>query len=197
MVRRRTRTRKKPARGATKGHANAWVLAILAGLVVVNLYVFVWDKKTSIAAVQERAFNPPTMQVGDRPLENLDPMGSGSAATAPSNEGAPRATAAVPDRAGQITGKVGKSDTLGKLLKRNGLTGKDTDEVIRAVTRVYNVQLIRAGEAFVIERDPDGRVRGFELEIGRTTRLRAVRDTSGALVGQVEATAPHRMPSAE
>jgi hypothetical protein len=179
-----------------KSHTNAWVLAILAGLVGVNLYVFVWDKKTSIGAIQHLADNPPAMKVGDRPLENLDPPGTGSSVTTVTGDGSARPALAVPDRAGRITGKVAKSDTLGKLLKHNGLTGKDTDEVIRAVTRVYNVQQIRAGAAFVIERDPDGRVRSFELETGRTTRLRAVRDTAGTLVAEVEA-APHRGSSVE
>jgi hypothetical protein len=196
MVRRRTRTRKKPARGDVKGHANAWVLAILAGLVVVNLYVFVWDKKTSIPAVQAKAFDPPAMQVGDRPLENLTPPGTGSSGVAAAADESARPIAAVPDRAGRISGKVAKSDTLGKLLKRSGLAGRAADEVIRAIAPVYKVETIRPGEAFVIERDPDGRVRSFELETGRTTRVRAVRDTAGALVGEVEA-APHHVSSGE
>ena len=60
MVRRRTSSRKKrtayPALGAAPARKNnAWVILILAALVVVNLYVFVWDKKTSLGAVQKKA----------------------------------------------------------------------------------------------------------------------------------------------
>src|SRR5690606_896209 len=71
MVRRRTPPRKKrtvPAgrREAVRLHmgsslggspakrSNVWVLVILAGLVLVNLYVFVWDKKTSVAAIKQK-----------------------------------------------------------------------------------------------------------------------------------------------
>jgi hypothetical protein len=178
MVRRRTRTRKKPAGPARRN--SAWVLAILGGLVVVNLYVFVWDKKTSLAAISDLAQNPPAMQI-NRPLENLDPpqpsgVREGAAVTA-GGSGAAAATHAE--------GKVAKSDTLGRLLRRSGLDARDTDEVIRAVAAVFDVREIRPGEAFRVERGSDGRVTRFELDLGRTGHLRAVRDTGGALVATV------------
>src|SRR5690606_22015935 len=72
MVRRRTPARKKrtvsggrreamrlhvgPALGGSPAKkSNIWVLVVLAGLVLVNLYVFVWDKKTSVAAIKQKA----------------------------------------------------------------------------------------------------------------------------------------------
>ncbi len=180
MVRRRTRTRKKPARMAPTRHNSAWVLAILSGLVVVNLYVFVWDKKTSLGAIQDLAENPPAMRVGDRPLENLEPPPTATGRGGSAGSASPSALAA-----GHTDGKVAKSDTLGRLLKRSGLTARQTDEVIHAVTPVFDVRAIRAGEAFSIERASDGRVVRFELELGRTGRIRAVRDTGGALVASV------------
>jgi hypothetical protein len=177
MVRRRTRTRKKAA------HRNGWVLAILTGLVVVNLYVFVWDKKTSIAAIQGLAENPPAMRVGDRPLENLEPIGIavGSAVVATGSAGSASAVG-TPGTGHRIDGKVAKSDTVGHLLKRSGLTGREADEVIRALTPIADLRALRVGAAFTVERGPDGRVDRFELVLGRTHVI-ALRDVSGVLVG--------------
>jgi hypothetical protein len=197
MVRRRTRTRKKPARGAPTRHRNGWVLAILTGLVVVNLYVFVWDKKTSIAAIQGLADNPPAMRVGDRPLENLEPVGADGHATGGATHVTPGVgssgsggTGGTAGTARRIDGKVAKSDTVGRLLKRNGLTGKEADEVIRALAPVADLRVIQVGAAFTVERGVDGRVASFELAVGRT-RVRAIRDASGALVGAVTSAASH------
>jgi hypothetical protein len=161
------------------------VLAILGGLVVVNLYVFVWDKKTSLAAINDLAQNPPAMQI-NRPLENLDPppgIGPHDGATVALDPGAGSGSGA----ATHMDGKVAKSDTLGRLLRRSGLTARDTDEVIRAVAAVFDVRAIRPGEAFSVERSNDGRVTRFELDLGRTGRVRAVRDTRGALIATVAA----------
>ena len=60
MVRRRTRARKKrtvyPALNAAPAkRSGAWLMLVLGALVLVNLYVFVWDKKTSIGAIQKKA----------------------------------------------------------------------------------------------------------------------------------------------
>ncbi|MBA3459290.1 MAG: hypothetical protein H0T46_04970, partial [Deltaproteobacteria bacterium] len=41
------------AQPAKKG--GAWVVLVLGALVVVNLYVFVWDKKTSVGAIKQQA----------------------------------------------------------------------------------------------------------------------------------------------
>jgi hypothetical protein len=171
--------RKKPARMGATRHANVWVLAVLGGLVAVNLYVFVWDKKTSIAAIQERAENQPAMTINRPDGERID-FGSGSAT--PASAGSASAGVHNP---GTITGKVAKSDTLGKLLKRNGLDPREADEVLRAVTPVFDVKTMRAGAAFTIERTTGGRVATFELELQHRERLRAVRDTSGTLVATV------------
>jgi len=88
---------------------------------------------------------------------------------------------------GVVDGKVGKADTLGKLLKKNGLSARETDEVIRALSGVLDFKTIRAGQAFHIERGVDGRVRKFELVLGKH-RVRAERTDKGDLVGKTDET---------
>src|SRR2546423_3641307 len=103
MVRRRTRTRKKPAYGGSPAKkSGAWIVLVLGALVVVNLYVFVWDKKTSITAIKDIANNPPTAVIQNQPLEAPPPI---------------VAPPVAPPLA--IEGKVGKGATLGRALKKS------------------------------------------------------------------------------
>jgi len=180
MVRRRTSPRKKrSAAYANLGTAPArrsgiWVLLVLGVLVIVNLYVFVWDKKTGVRAIKQQAeaAQPPAM-LPSQPLLFPAPAPNASAPTPP--HGAPA-----------IEGKVAKSDTLGRLLKKNGLTAAETDEVIHALSGVLDFKTIKAGESFIIERARDGRVQHFELELAKPHRVRAVRKPTGELVGSAE-----------
>src|SRR5262249_40426134 len=121
MVRRRTSARKKRtayhALGAAPAkRSGAWVILVLGALVVVNLYVFVWDKQTGVRAIKQQAEarGSPAMAVPSQPVE--PPTAPGSAAPAPA---APPA----------IHGTVGKSDTVGRLLKKSGLTAAEADEI--------------------------------------------------------------------
>ncbi|HEY5927002.1 MAG TPA: M23 family metallopeptidase [Kofleriaceae bacterium] len=149
------------------------MILILAALVVVNLYVFVWDKKTSIEAIHTKAHAAPALAIPAAPLPA--PPDPGSAA-APAPVGPP----------GGIEGKVGKSDTLGKLLRKSGLSAEETDEVIRSLSGVLDFKKIRPGQSFKIERGPDGRVKSFELEISKVQRVRAERQPTGELVGRAD-----------
>ncbi|MBA3500506.1 MAG: M23 family metallopeptidase [Deltaproteobacteria bacterium] len=85
-----------------------------------------------------------------------------------------------------IDGKVGKSDTLGRLLKKSGLSAAETDEVIRALSGVLDFKKIRVGQSFHIERGPDGRVKKFELVLGKVQTVRAERAQSGELIGTAD-----------
>ncbi len=186
MVRRRTSSRKKRAvsgrRDGARLHAgptlgsgparrgNAWLILVLAALVFVNLYVFVWDKKTSVAAIKQKAEEAPAMTVPSAAL----PEPAGSAAGAP--VGPP----------GAIEGKVEKNDTLGKLLKKSGLTAGEADEVIRSLSDVLDFKQIRPGQPFHIERGADGRVKLFELELSKIQKVRAERQDSGEMVGRTD-----------
>ena len=189
MVGRRKTRRKKTSRGsialslhgggAPARRGGGLVLLVLGALVVVNLYVFVWDKDTSVAAVKrnaEAATIKPAAAVPSHPLD----------APAPGNDAAQAAPVGPP---GIIDGKVGKSDTLGRVLKKAGLSAAETDEVIRALSGVLDFKKIRPGQAFHIERGPDGRVKKFELVLGKVQTVRAERAQAGEKSGELIGTA--------
>jgi hypothetical protein len=154
----------------------AWVVLVLGALVVVNLYVFVWDNKTGVRAVRQQAEakGTPALAMPSAPLAPV--MAATAAPPAP-----PPATTVV-------EGKVGKADTLGKLLKKSGLTAAEADEIIRALSGVVDFRTIRAGQSYRIERGSDGRVMHFELELSKTHHVRADRQLSGELVAAADAT---------
>jgi hypothetical protein len=146
------------------------VLLVLGVLVVINLYVFVWDKKTGVRAIAEQAHNPqpptPALNLPSAPL--VEPMG------------APAASNPV------IEGKVGANDTLGKLLKHHGLNAAETDEVVRSLSGVLDFKTIKLGEPFRIERGRDGRVRRFELDLAKGHKVHTDRQPSGELIAKAE-----------
>ena len=154
------------------------MVLVLGALVFVNLYVFVWDKNTSVPAIQKVAENKsPPMQIP----APIPPAPVEAPAPIPSEVAKPAATP------GAIDGKVGKADTLGKLLKKSGLTAAEADEIIRALSGVLDFKTIRAGQVFHIERGVDGRVRVFELALGKH-KVRAERSDKGELVGKSDGT---------
>jgi murein DD-endopeptidase MepM/ murein hydrolase activator NlpD len=184
MVRRRTPVRKKrtaypPLGQAPAKHNGGLLLVILGALVIVNLYVFVWDKKTSVAAIKQQAEarsdrSLPAMSISAAPL-------APSSALPPPPPGSPQAAPVGPP--GTIEGKVEKGHTLGKLLKKNGLSAAEADEVIRALSGKLDFRTIRAGQPFRIERGPDGRVKLFDLELSKVHKVRAERQPTGELLG--------------
>ena len=180
VTRRRTSRKKRSVRplgnfgGSPARKTGGWVVVVLAALVVVNLYVFVWDKQTSVGAIKREADRAtPTAMVPSRPLE---PAAGSAGSAAPAPVGPP----------GVIDGKVGKSDTLGRLLKKSGLSAAEADEVIRALSGVFDFKSLRAGQTFRIERGPDGRVKAFELVVSKVQTVRAERGPDGALVGKAD-----------
>jgi len=175
MVRRRTAARKKRAAyakldtAAPARRGGALVVLLLGALVLLNLYVFVWDKKTSVSAIKHQALAQP---------------GAGMPGmVVPSQPLAPPPTRAETTA---VDGKVGKADTLGKLLKRSGLSADETDEVIHALSGVLDFRSIKAGEAYRIERGADGRVARFELDLSKNHQVRAVRGATGELAGSAD-----------
>jgi hypothetical protein len=147
-----------------------WVLLVLGVLVVINLYVFVWDKKTSVRAIAEQAHNAtPAMNLPSAPLV-----------------AGPVPAAANPPNQSVIEGKVGANDTLGKLLKHHGLNAAETDEVVRSLSGVLDFKTIKLGEPFRIERGRDGRVRRFELDLAKGHKVHTDRQPSGELIAKAE-----------
>ncbi len=184
MVRRRTSRRKKRSVYQGLGPAPArrgsgWVILVLGALVVVNLYVFVWDKKTGVRAIKQQAEakGTPAMMIG---AQALPPPLAPAAPAAASGSGSGSGSAAMP-ATNVVEGKVSKSDTLGKLLKKSGLTAAEADEIIRALSGSLDFRTIRAGQSFRIERGSDGRVMHFELELAKGHRVHADRQPSGEL----------------
>jgi hypothetical protein len=145
-----------------------WVLLVLGVLVVINLYVFVWDKKTSVRAIAQQAHNAqPALAVPSAPLQPVAPV-------------APVAAANV------VEGKVATNDTLGRLLKHHGLTAGEADEVIRSLSGVLDFRTIKTGEPFRIERGKDGRIQRFELDLAKGHKVHTDRQPSGELIAKAE-----------
>ncbi|MCX5742698.1 MAG: hypothetical protein NT062_09400, partial [Proteobacteria bacterium] len=167
MVRKRSTQRKKTARPAYVGdrsltgtparRGSGWIVLVLGALVVVNLYVFVWDSKSSIGAIKNKASDP-AMAIADKVLEPTVPVATAVTGNAAGSGGA-AAPVAPP---GVIDGKVGKTDTLGRVLKKSGLDAAEANEIIRALTGVLDFRTIRQGQTYRLERGPDGRVRAFD-----------------------------------
>ncbi len=154
------------------------MVLVLGALVLVNLYVFVWDKETSVSAIADAAKSKPVAVLPAAPLATPPPVTPGPSG---SSVGAPVGPP------GTVEGKVGKSDTLGRLLKKSGLSGPEADEVIRSLAGVLDFKTIRAGQTFRIERGADGRVRTFTLVLSKVQTVRAERAQTGELIGKADA----------
>ena len=152
-----------------------WVLLILGVLVVINLYVFVWDKKTSVRAIAEQAHNAqPALAVPSAPLVPPAPVG------------VPNANQAAANPATVVEGKVAEHDTIGRLLKHHGLTAAEADEVIRSLSGVLDFRTLKSGEPFRIERGKDGRVQHFELALAKGRKVHSDRQPTGELTAKAE-----------
>ncbi|MBC7973875.1 MAG: M23 family metallopeptidase [Myxococcales bacterium] len=151
------------------------MLLVLAALVAVNLYVFVWDKDTSVGAIKRTAEAAKPAAIPSQPLD-----------ASPAPQATMPNVAAPVGPPGVIDGKVGKSDTLGRVLKKSGLAAAEADEVIRAMSGVFDFKTMRAGQSYRIERGPDGRVKLFELVVSKLQTVRAERDAGGVLIGKSE-----------
>jgi murein DD-endopeptidase MepM/ murein hydrolase activator NlpD len=175
----KTRSRKKAV--AAPGGAPArphtwWLIAIIGGLVLVNLYVFLWRKGTSVPEIQAQAKQASI--TGAAPLVD---GASGSAAGSGTDSAGSAATPATPSNVTE--GKVEAGDSLGKILKRVGLVGADATEIMRALQPHMDFRAIRAGQTFRLEREPGGKVRAFEFVLSKTERVRVQRNAQGQLVG--------------
>ena len=162
----------RPRAVASPARRGTLRLALVLGvLVVVNLYVFLWRRGTSLPDVQKAAIN------AGKPAEPTP-------STAPSTPGPAPGGAApgVPENK-VLEGEVEKGESLGRILRRAGLEPPAADEVIRAVADICDFRSIRAGQTWRVELAPDGRVASFELVISKIMTVRARRDAGGKLVG--------------
>jgi murein DD-endopeptidase MepM/ murein hydrolase activator NlpD len=192
-IRKKKASRKRSNLGALGHQPNkgggAWMLAVLGGLVMVNLYVFVWNKSTSVASIKAKAtMATPGLSVpGAGPLQpaasTKQPLMSVPTVGGVAVVGAGAPGEAAPVR-NLVEDKVAKGDSLGRILKRSGLGPAESDEVIRALSGILDFKAIRVGQSYKIERGTDGRVRLVELILSKVHKVRAVRDAKGTLVAK-------------
>ncbi len=189
MTRRTARKKKAlPDLGPSPRSRNGlWVAILLGALVLVNLYVFVWNKETSLAAVRDKAKGGPAMQIpgASGELGSTEQITGGALPQGMMTSLAQRSAQSA-SSLGLVQGTVGNGDSLGRLLKRNGLTAQQTDEVIRALHGVVDFKAIRPGQHFRLERNPAGEVQSFELILSKISTVRASRDAAGQLVGAAD-----------
>ena len=159
-----------------------YLAAVLGTLVVVNLYVFVWNKKTSVPAVMERAAMAGENSVSGAAAAAADAVAA-EAATAAAAAAVPGALPEQAEPARWIEGAVEKGDSLGRILVREGLPPADRDEVIRALSGVLDFRAIMVGQKYRLRLGEDGRVETFLLDVSRLVKVRVQREPSGKLVG--------------
>lgn len=188
--RKRVPTAASPKRGTLR---LALVLAVLVG---VNLYVFLWRGNTSIPAVMEQAAlagreGGPGVKLGLTPTKQATPA-EATAPQAGSAEGGAEGAAAVEGGAEAIQGtgearlvegEVQDGDSMGRILRREGMTPPEADELIRTLQEHMDLRSIRPGQSYRLRFDAGGRMESFEFDVSRTVRVRAERDASGNLVG--------------
>lgn len=177
------RHRKLPRQPAT-GRGTLRLGAVLLGLVLVNLYVFLWRGGTSIPDVMEQAAvagGGEAAAAGSPEPEHDEPVeGEPAEPPSPSDE-----RAADPDESGRwVEGEVQDGDSLAKILKREGLTPPEADALIRALGKQMDLRAIKVGQTYRIHFDDAGTVTELEYQISRVSLARVTRDASGALVGQ-------------
>ena len=162
------RRRISPARRGT-----IRLTVVLSALVLVNAYVFLWRDSTSIPAVMQKAAAIEPGEAEAATAVEPDPAAAVEGTTEPEAE--PATTI--------VEGEVAKGDTVGRILKKNGLSGEEADEVLRALAEVFDFKTLRPGQAFAIERGSDGRVQSFRLVVSRIKTVRVERNPAGELVG--------------
>jgi murein DD-endopeptidase MepM/ murein hydrolase activator NlpD len=207
LTRRRPKRKRLPTAPSPK-RGSLRLGAVLAVLVAVNLYVFLWRGNTSIPAVMEKASMAGRESLGpEGSATNAAPAGAATGAGTQAGEGAADpgrapgaeqaagvdpgagtgAAAAGEPGAGEarwIEGEVQNGDSMGRILRREGMTPPEADELIRTLQEHMDLRAIRPGQTYRVRFDAGGRLETFEFDVSRTTRVRAERDASGKIVGR-------------
>ncbi len=153
------------------------VIAILVGI---NLYVFLWRGETSIPAVMEKASvagNGNGALVDSHEQERLAQAQRGVSNTLGTGTPVQSATRAV-------SGEVASGDSMGRILRREGMDAKAADELIRALSPSLDLSKIRPGQTFTLRFDAGGVLQEFEFHVSKVRRVRATRGADGKLVAE-------------
>lgn len=176
MSRKRKQSRRTtPPANSRRGTLRlALVISVLVGI---NLYVFLWRGGTSIPDVMEKAAV----------------AGSGALIAAEEEEAREAQVAAALSAAaglggepeGRIVrGNVEQGDSMGQILRREGLEPAQADELIRALSGALDFRKIRAGQSFELGFDGAGRLESFSFEVSKTSSVRVKRTSDGKLDAQ-------------
>lgn len=164
---RHRRTNESPSRRGTL--RLGLVLAVLVG---VNLYVFLWRGGTSIPDVMEKA------AVAGESAEKTEPQKKPPLPASAEESPGPQAEGR------SVAGKVQEGDSLGRILRREGLPAPQADAVIRALNGHLDFRAIRVGQKYRLRFDAGGELEYFEFEVSRENVVRAERGVDGKLVGK-------------
>ena len=167
------------ARGPRSGTIRlGLVLAILVGI---NLYVFLWRGGTSIPDVMEKA-----AVAGDpEAARELQAEADRPASPTPGAAGQQEAAATGRD----VQGEVQKGDSLGQILRREGLAAPEADRLIRALSPHLDFRTIRAGQSYRLHFDADSVIQEFEFHVSPEKGVKAVRQADGSFNAAVMAAA--------
>ncbi len=171
----------------------AVVFALLVGI---NVYVFFFSSR-SIKQVKKAVpaeGGPPPMEKA----EMVDPgLAAGEVPGAPAGGDAPpEPPAAIAGR--EVPGVVKEGESLGGILRREGLTPPETDEVIRALAPIMNFRKeLRTGQKYVMRYDDLGRLIGFTLRVTPLDQYEVVRGPDGKLSGRKVAAAKTEVKTTE
>lgn len=174
---RRSRTESRSERPRNGGTLRLGI--VIAILVGINLYVFLWRGGTSIPAVMEKA----------------SVAGNGAGALVDSHEqarlaraqrSAPTLGTGTPMQAAArvVQGEVASGDSMGRILRREGMDAKAADELIRALSPSLELSKIRPGQSFTLHFEADGELREFEFQVSKVRRVRATRGADGTLTSE-------------
>jgi murein DD-endopeptidase MepM/ murein hydrolase activator NlpD len=157
---------------------------VLLALVAVNLYVFLWRGGTSIPDVMEQAQVAGAAEGGaGAPEEDVAPPEEGDTAqpVSPADE----AEGEPGEETGRwVEGQVAAGDSLGKILKKEGLTPTEADELIRALTTKLDARAVREGQTYRLHFDDAGGVTELEYRISRVSSVRVRRGADAALTAE-------------
>lgn len=171
------KSRRRPPVARARSTGTLRLALVLGVLVFVNLYVFLWRKGTSVPAVMEQAAlagaEVPT--AGQQGPRSLPARFATSARQVLETE-------AIDGR--WVEGAVKDGDSLGRILRREGLAPPEADEVIRAIGEHMDLRSIRPGQDYRVRFDGAGNLLQFDFVVSKKLTVRARRAPDGVLVGE-------------